>query len=122
VGCSPGRVLLSRTANALARAALGLSTHDGTAGFRCYRAEVLRSIGLDTLFSSGYSFLVEVAARCERHGFRIGELPIVFEKRTCGRSKISRGEIWKGAKTIWRLSWERRLPQTDVRAAVRRTD
>ena len=108
------RVLMSRGANAFARGMLGLHTHDCTAGFRCYKTEVLKAIELDTIFSSGYSFLVEMVTRCERRGFAIGELPIIFRDRRSGRSKISRIEILKSAYTIFRLKfprlpWERWL-------------
>jgi dolichol-phosphate mannosyltransferase len=115
IGCTPWRIALSRGANGLARLALGLRAHDATAGFRCYRADVLRAIDLQSLFSSGYSFLVEMITRCEEQGYRVGELPIVFENRTRGRSKISRKEILRGVQTIWRLRRTRRTAQ--VRAA-----
>jgi dolichol-phosphate mannosyltransferase len=113
-GCTRSRILLSRGANALARTILGLKTHDCTAGFRCYKAEVLRAIELETIFSSGYSFLVEMITRCERRGYAIGELPIIFHNRRLGRSKISRVEIIKSFYTILRLRitwlpWERMM-------------
>lgn len=107
-GCSWGRVLLSRGANALARWMLGLEVHDCTAGFRCYRAEVLRTIGLESIFSDGYSFLVEMVTRCARRNFTIGELPILFENRRLGASKISRREIYKSIYTLFRLKFSKR--------------
>ena len=118
-GCRFSRVLLSRGANALARSVLGLQVHDCTAGFRCYRSNVLWAIELETIFSSGYSFLVEMITRCERRGFRIGEVPIVFDNRRLGRSKISRVEIIKSVYTIIRLrfSW---LPWDRWLASYRR--
>ena len=111
-GCTWSRVVLSRGANGFAKFMLGLKAHDCTAGFRCYKAEVLRAIELDTIFSSGYSFLVEMVTRCERRGFRVGELPIIFDNRRLGKSKISRVEILKSFYTIFRLRftwvpWER---------------
>lgn len=102
-GCTRGRVLLSRGANAVARAALGLRTRDCTAGFRCYRTNVLRAIAPQTILSSGYSFLVEMVTRCERQRCRIGELPIVFDNRRLGASKISKAEIYRSVFTIIRL-------------------
>ena len=106
-GCTWPRVLLSRGANALAKFTLGLKTLDSTAGFRCYKVAILRAIGLDSLFSNGYSFLIEMATRCQRRGFRTGELPIIFDNRRLGRSKISRVEILRSVYTIFRLrcSW-----------------
>lgn len=119
-GCGFWRVLLSRAANTFARVTLGLHTRDATAGFRCYRADVLRDISLDTLFSSGYSFLVEIVVRCERMGFRVVELPIVFDNRRLGRSKISRSEIVRGAYTVIRLRFSR-LPERGEREMAQRT-
>ncbi len=102
-GCTWPRILLSWGANAFARMVLGLKTHDCTAGFRCYKTEVLRNLDLDTMFSTGYSFLVEMITRCERRGYTIGELPIIFENRQLGSSKISHIEILKSIQTIFRL-------------------
>ncbi len=97
------RVLLSWGANTFTRTLLGLRTHDCTAGFRCYRRYVLESIGLDSIVSDGYSFLLEVIYRCEQQGWRIGEVPIIFADRREGASKISRQEIFKAMGTVLRL-------------------
>jgi hypothetical protein len=97
------RVLLSLSANALARFTLGLKVHDCTAGFRCYRTSVLRDIEPQRIFSDGYSFLVEMSTRCHRRGYKIGELPIIFDNHRLGCSKISREEILKSIYTIIRL-------------------
>lgn len=101
------RKVLSKGANTFARLVLGLKAHDCTAGFRCYKTSVLQTIELDSIFSSGYSFLVEMVTRCERRGFVVGEVPITFENRRLGSSKISKREIWKSFYTIFRLrfSW-----------------
>jgi dolichol-phosphate mannosyltransferase len=101
------RRLLSRGSNLIARTALGLKTHDCTAGFRLYRAEVLRAMPLDSIFSNGYSFLTETIWHVQRLGFRIAEVPIVFEDRVRGASKISSREIFKGAATVGRLALRR---------------
>lgn len=113
--CTLPRKVLSRTANAVAQRVLGLSPRDCTAGFRCYRAEVLRSLPLDSIVSSGYSFLVELAYLIQRRGWRFDELPIVFKNRAFGTSKISKDEILKAMMTIWRL-WCGRTP-ADLRPA-----
>jgi dolichol-phosphate mannosyltransferase len=107
VNCNLWRRFLSRMGNTVARLTLGLKASDCTAGFRCYRRQVLEAIDLDTIFSSGYSFLVEMLYRCQQLGYRIGEVPIIFENRRQGASKISRSEIWKAAYTVLRLGWER---------------
>ncbi len=123
-GCTPSRILMSRGANALARAVLGLKARDCTAGFRCYKTEVLRSIELETIFSNGYSFLVETITRCERRGYAIGELPIIFHNRRLGKSKISRVEILKSFYTILRLRfawlpWDRLIAMVKRQSQVR---
>jgi glycosyltransferase involved in cell wall biosynthesis len=101
--CTRKRILLSLIANFVARALLGLKARDATAGFRLYRREVLLSIPLDEIFSSGYSFLVEMLFLCQRRGWQIGEVPIIFEDRRKGKTKISRQEIFKAQYTIFRL-------------------
>jgi dolichol-phosphate mannosyltransferase len=105
--CTGPRKALSRGANLIARAVLSLHAWDATAGFRGYRRAVLESIALDEIFSNGYSFLIEMLYRCQRQGWSIGELPIVFENRQRGSSKISRTEIIRAMQTVVRLGWER---------------
>lgn len=104
--CGLGRRLLSHGANVFARSILGLHAHDCTGGFRCYRRDMLEAIDLDEIFSDGYSFLIEMLYRCQVRGFRVGEVPITFEDRRQGRSKISRQEVFKAAYTVIRLRWE----------------
>ncbi|MBN1286649.1 MAG: polyprenol monophosphomannose synthase [Anaerolineae bacterium] len=107
--CSLPRVLLSRGANLFAKIMLNLHAGDCTAGFRCYRREVLETIPLEQIFSSGYSFLVEMLFLTQRAGFRVGEVPIIFENRQLGASKISRQEIFKAQYTVVRLAARRVL-------------
>lgn len=117
--CGLGRRILSRGANLVARFALGLRAHDCTAGFRCYRREVLEAIDFDSIFSDGYSFLIEMLYRCQRLDCRIGEVPIIFEDRRHGTSKISRQEILKAIATVFCLALDRSgyvsLPLTQPR-------
>ncbi len=103
VGSTSLRKFVSYGANWMAHIALGVATHDCTAGFRCYRRRVIETIDLDRIFSSGYSFLIEMAFYCQRAGFRIGEVPITFVNRTAGASKISKNEIYKAFYTLLRL-------------------
>lgn len=103
------RRFLSRGANLFARTFLGLEASDCTAGFRCYRCEVLGSIDLDGIFSNGYSFLIEMLFKCQRMGYRVGEVAIIFENRTRGKSKISSIEIYKALYTVLRLAFGHRL-------------
>jgi hypothetical protein len=86
-----------------------LQAHDTTAGFRLYHRRVLESICLDEIFSSGYSFLVEMLFMCQRRGWQIGEVPIVFEDRRKGTTKISREEVIKAQYTVFRLFTRRLL-------------
>jgi dolichol-phosphate mannosyltransferase len=116
--CTWKRVLLSRMANMVARGLLGLKAHDATAGFRLYRREVLASIPLEQIFSSGYSFLVEMLFLCQRRGWQIGETPIVFEDRRKGKTKISRQEVFKAQYTVVRLFWRRLRRQEPRHPAV----
>lgn len=91
------RRLLSRFANRYTRTLLRLPIKDCTSGYRSYRREVLERIDLDSFRSSGYSFLEEMVWRVYRHGFRIVEVPIMFEDRHRGSSKIDRSEIFRAA-------------------------
>lgn len=101
------RRLLSRGANLVAHVALGLHARDVTAGFRLYRRAVLESIPLDLIFSSGYSFLIEMLYLVERKGWRVAEVPIHFYDRALGQSKISRAEVRRALYTVARLGWRR---------------
>ena len=84
------RRCISGSGNIFARFMLGIPVHDCTAGYRCYRREVLESIDLDTVQSQGYAFQVEMAYRVLRQGFKIVEIPIIFMDRRVGQSKMSR--------------------------------
>jgi dolichol-phosphate mannosyltransferase len=117
--CTLPRKLLSRGANLFAKVLLGLKAKDCTAGFRCYQRLVLESIELDTIFSSGYSFLIEMLYRCEKKHFSVGEVPIVFVNRQRGASKISRAEIFKAMYTVLRLRWPA-LPWNNLTTAFKR--
>lgn len=104
---------LSRLANALAHVGLGLRARDTTAGFRLYRRAVLAALPLDKIFSSGYSFLIELLFLIERGGWRVAEVPILFYDRQHGQSKVSRQEIFKAMRTVIRLA-ARRIAQRAV--------
>ena len=88
-----GRRLLSRAGNAYARFMLRLGVRDVTAGYRAYRAEVLRGLPLDAIDSRGYCFQIDMTLRTLDAGWRIVELPIEFRERTAGRSKMSRAIV-----------------------------
>jgi dolichol-phosphate mannosyltransferase len=85
-----GRWFLSWWANAIwTRLILGLKTKDSTAGFKCWQSSALEQIDLDTIRSNGYVFQVEMCYASERLGLRIKEVPIYFEDRRIGQSKMS---------------------------------
>jgi glycosyltransferase involved in cell wall biosynthesis len=103
------RRLLSYGANAFAKVMLGLKAMDCTAGFRCYRRAALECIALDSIFSNGYSFLIELLYQVQRCGWTVAEVPIQFMDRRLGISKISRDEIYRALYTVLRLSASRFL-------------
>lgn len=84
------RRVLSRGGNIYVRVLLGLPVRDATSGFRVYRRDVLRELITHQLRSEGYAFQIELAYRAWRRGFEVGEVPITFEERRHGHSKISR--------------------------------
>ncbi len=112
------RRFLSWGANRFARTMLGLKANDCTAGFRCYHREVLLDIDLDRIFSDGYSFLVEMIFKCQRQGYSIGEIPIIFANRERGQSKISQREIYKAMYTVIRLAAGRMKPKQPGRVST----
>jgi dolichol-phosphate mannosyltransferase len=101
------RRLLSWGANVYCRTLLGLRVHDCTSGFRCYTRSVLEKIGLERIISEGYSFQIEMVYRTTRAGFPVTEVPIVFEDRVAGVSKVSRGEIFTDLIAVARLRLSR---------------
>ena len=110
------RRVLSRFANFYARTLLRLELHDCTAGYRGYRRAVLETVDPFRIRSSGYSFLEEMAWRVTRCGFSIGEIPIVFEQRKAGASKIESSEIYRAAWTVLRTALRPpKLPATPPR-------
>jgi len=91
-----GRVLMSYYASVYVRMITGMPFHDATAGFKCYRAEVLRSIQLDKIRFKGYAFQIEMKFTAWKMGFKVMEVPIIFTDRKEGTSKMS-GGIFKEA-------------------------
>ncbi len=97
------RHVLSRFANTYIRTVTRVSAHDCTSGYRCWKKSALASLPLDTFFSDGYSFLVEMLFVAHRRGCRIAEVPITFVERREGESKVSRAVLLESAVTPWRL-------------------
>jgi dolichol-phosphate mannosyltransferase len=107
VGWPFHRWLLSWAANIYCRVLLGLPTHDCTSGYRCYSRVLLEHIGLDQVVSQGYSFQIEMVHRARRKGFKVVEVPIRFEDRVAGASKVSEGEVRRALGMVLRLSMTR---------------
>jgi dolichol-phosphate mannosyltransferase len=101
------RKALSAWANFYVNAILRLGVRDATAGFKAWRASSLRAIDLATVCSDGYSFQVELLHRAVRHGLRIVEVPIQFEERVHGASKMSWKVQVESALMPWRLRFGR---------------
>ncbi len=104
-----GRVVLSRGANAVARRLLGLRVDDCTSGFRCYRRQAIETFDFDQITVDGYSYLVEMTFLFQQRGCRFAQVPIVFEDRTRGKSKISRRIIFEAMRLVLRRSGDRLL-------------
>ena len=84
-----GRVLMSYFASKYVRLVTGLPIHDTTAGFMCYRRQVLETIGLDKIQFKGYAFQIEMKFKTYKSGFRIFEVPVIFVNRRLGTSKMN---------------------------------
>jgi dolichol-phosphate mannosyltransferase len=104
-----GRYLLSWWANSgYSRPILRLEVKDATAGYKCWRRSALLGIDLDTIHSNGYVFQVEMAYVCQRLGYRIAEIPIYFEDRRIGKSKMSVLVKLEAAWRVWEVWWRHR--------------
>jgi dolichol-phosphate mannosyltransferase len=104
------RLILSRFANIYVRTITGLSPHDCTSGYRCWRRSVLASLPLNRLVSDGYSFIVEILFLAARDSRRIVEVPITFVERREGESKISRAVVLESAIMPWKLIARHQAP------------
>ncbi|MGI5865345.1 MAG: polyprenol monophosphomannose synthase [Myxococcales bacterium] len=98
-----GRQILSRGGSLYARSVLGIGVRDLTGGFKCFRREVLESLDLPSVKSAGYAFQIELTYRAIQRGFRVKEIPIVFEDRRVGQSKMSRKIFVEAVTMVWKL-------------------
>lgn len=119
-GWSWWRRFLSWWANLYSRSLLGIRVRDMTAGFKLWRSAALLEIGLESIRSNGYIFQVEMAYLCERLGFRIIEVPIHFEDRRIGQSKMDIPVKLESAWRVWELAWRHRKRRRES-VAVERT-
>lgn len=109
VGWGLHRHLMSRTINGYARLLLGLTTHDNSGSYRCYRVELLQRLDLNSIRSRGYAFQEEVLYRLRSVGCRFEETPILFEDRRKGQSKVNLQEITRAVWDIFALGCGRLL-------------
>jgi dolichol-phosphate mannosyltransferase len=100
---SPLRRLISRSGNLYARAVLGSTLRDLTGGFKCFRVAALRRFDLSRITSDGYCFQIELSYLFARSGFRVVEIPIVFEERRAGQSKMSWRIVLEALTKVWAL-------------------
>jgi dolichol-phosphate mannosyltransferase len=100
------RQAISSGGSFYARTILGIDVRDVTGGFKCFRRTVLESIDLDSVKSSGYAFQIELTYRAIRKGFKVKEIPIIFEDRRVGKSKMSRKIFLEAMGMVWRLRWD----------------
>ena len=101
-----GRVLMSYFASKYVRIVTGMPVHDTTAGFKCYRREVLQAIDLDAIRFKGYAFQIEMKFTSYKLGFKIKEVSVIFVNRQLGTSKMSGGIFGEAMFGVLQLKWD----------------
>jgi dolichol-phosphate mannosyltransferase len=103
------RLILSKSAATYVQLITGMPITDPTGGYKCFRREVLETIALDNIQSNGYSFQIEMNHTVWMKGFRISEIPIVFEDRHSGYSKMSSAIVHEALGMVWKLALRQRF-------------
>ena len=101
-----GRRVLSKGGSLYARLILGIPVRDLTGGFKCFRRQVLESIDLASVRSTGYAFQIELTYRALKRGFSVGEVPIVFADRRVGKSKMNRRIVAEALWMVWKIRFD----------------
>lgn len=101
-----GRVLMSYFASKYVRFVTGIPIHDTTAGFKCYRRQVLETIPLDKIRFKGYAFQIEMKFTAYKCGFKIIEVPVIFINRELGTSKMNSSIFGEAVFGVIRLKWD----------------
>ena len=101
-----GRVLMSYFASKYVRFITGFKVHDTTAGFKCYKRRVLKTMELDKIKFKGYAFQIEMKFTAYKIGFKIKEVPVIFVNRREGTSKMSGGIFGEAFFGVMRLRWD----------------
>jgi dolichol-phosphate mannosyltransferase len=99
------RIALSKGASLYTRMITFMPVKDPTAGFMCYRKEVLETINLDKIVFVGYAFQIEMKFAAWKLGFKIKEVPIIFQDRILGISKMNKGIVKEGILGVLKLRW-----------------
>ncbi len=99
------RILMSKGGSLYTRLITWIPVKDTTAGFMCYKREVLETINLDEITFLGYAFQIEMKFATWKLGFKIKEVPIIFQDRTYGVSKMHKGIIKEGILGVLKLRW-----------------
>ena len=111
-----GRVMMSYFASKYVRFVTGMNIADTTAGFKCYRREVLETIDLDNIRFKGYAFQIEMKFTAYKCGFKLVEVPIIFINRVLGTSKMN-SSIFGEAVFGVIDSWFKKYPHKKSNAA-----
>tara|TARA_B100000427_G_C15458162_1_gene572789 strand:- start:338 stop:1069 length:732 start_codon:yes stop_codon:yes gene_type:complete len=108
------RLLMSFFASKYVKLITGMPIHDSTAGFKCYKRKVLKTIKLNKIQFIGYAFQIEMKFKAWKYGFNIVEVPVIFTDRTEGTSKMSGGIFFEAVLGIIQMkvksffrSWEK---------------
>jgi dolichol-phosphate mannosyltransferase len=99
------RIALSKGASVYTRLITWMPISDPTAGFMCYKREVLETINLDEINFTGYAFQIEMKFAAWKLGFKLREVPIQFEDRKFGESKMNKGIVKEGVLGVLKLRW-----------------
>lgn len=102
------RYLLSRAANWLAKSLLQLKQADVTGGFRCIRRDFLKQVSLEKIISTGFAFQCDFNQLAAKSGAKFMEVPICFQQRTVGKSKMSIGIIIEGVLRLIQIRFRRK--------------
>lgn len=104
------RRIISKGGSFYARTVLGVKLSDLTGGFNCWRRKVIEEIGMDDIKSDGYSFQIEMKYKAWLKGFKIVEVPIIFEDRYLGKSKMSKNIVVEAMGRVLLMRLQHLLP------------
>lgn len=108
-----GRILMSYCASLYVRTVLGVDIRDTTAGFACYRRQVLETMDLDAVEMKGYGFQIEMKYSAVKLGFKVAEVPVIFVNRKLGTSKMSSGIFGEAFWGVIKLRFRKISPKKD---------